>query len=257
MSKIVIIRSVLKPVNSEESTQKHNGSSKENKMIGNKMENSDLESRIKSCTFTILPSGKTTVCELTLQNGFSVVGTSSCLDVKNFDKELGEKCALKDAKRKAFDLVAYEMQTEISNKDKTKKESESAQIRAVNMTIASSILDCIKEYDPLKSFLDVVNPSSDLVKISAENNRKMFNNIIFVLSNLQKAKLDFCPDLIFKCGKYQDIALGDMVGDAELCADIMKFTKFYEKYSNEAQTQFNLLLKNVDKKLISGMFYCK
>ena len=48
-----------------------------------------------------MPDGRTTVCQLTMQNGFTVRGESSCVSVENFNKELGEKYAYE----KAFDAA--------------------------------------------------------------------------------------------------------------------------------------------------------
>ena len=62
---------------------------------------------IVSETFTVLPDGRTTVCQLTLKNGFSVHGISSCVAIENFDKELGEKYAREDAMPEVFLLEAY------------------------------------------------------------------------------------------------------------------------------------------------------
>lgn len=40
---------------------------------------------------------KTTICFLTLKNGFEVVGTSACVDPADFDVKVGEFYALVDA----------------------------------------------------------------------------------------------------------------------------------------------------------------
>lgn len=50
---------------------------------------------------------KTTVCLLTTDSGFEIVGTSACLDVKNFDATLGKKYALEDALLKLDQQVAF------------------------------------------------------------------------------------------------------------------------------------------------------
>jgi hypothetical protein len=40
---------------------------------------------------------KTTVCLLTLENGFEIVGTSACVDPAMFDSTLGKQYSLVDA----------------------------------------------------------------------------------------------------------------------------------------------------------------
>ena len=56
---------------------------------------------------------KTTVCCVTLSNGFEVIGTSACVDPDNFNKELGEKYALEQAISKIEELEGYRLQSEL------------------------------------------------------------------------------------------------------------------------------------------------
>ena len=60
-----------------------------------------LGKRIIAADYVVMPDGRTTVCQLTMQNGFTVRGESSCVSVENFNKELGEKYAYE----KAFDAA--------------------------------------------------------------------------------------------------------------------------------------------------------
>ena len=60
-----------------------------------------LGMRIASADYVVMPDGRTTVCQLTMQNGFTVRGESSCVSAENFNKELGEKYAYE----KAFDAA--------------------------------------------------------------------------------------------------------------------------------------------------------
>lgn len=60
-----------------------------------------LGMRIAAADYVVTPDGRTTVCQLTMQNGFTVRGESSCVSVENFNKELGEKYAYE----KAFDAA--------------------------------------------------------------------------------------------------------------------------------------------------------
>lgn len=55
-------------------------------------------------------NGKTTVCILTLKNGFEVVGTSGVVDKLRFDEELGKKYAHKNAMEKVWELEGYRLQ---------------------------------------------------------------------------------------------------------------------------------------------------
>ena len=56
-----------------------------------------MDNYIKSVEYHVIGK-KTTICLITTYNGFEIVGTSACVNPKDFDKELGEKYALEDAK---------------------------------------------------------------------------------------------------------------------------------------------------------------
>lgn len=48
-----------------------------------------------------------TVCVLTLRNGFTVTGESACASPANYDREIGERIAMKDATEKIWLLEGY------------------------------------------------------------------------------------------------------------------------------------------------------
>ena len=77
----------------------------------------DVEAAIAGETFTVLPSGRTTICELTLQNGFTVRGESSCVSIENFDAELGKRISREDAKRTVWLLLGYALREKLSQTD--------------------------------------------------------------------------------------------------------------------------------------------
>lgn len=72
-----------------------------------------VEDAIAGETFTVLPSGRTTICELTLQNGFTVRGESSCVSIENFDAALGQRIAREDAKRTVWLLLGYGLREQL------------------------------------------------------------------------------------------------------------------------------------------------
>lgn len=53
---------------------------------------------------------KTTVCLLTLLNGFEIVGTSACVDPASFVKEIGNHYALVDALEKLDGFIGFARQ---------------------------------------------------------------------------------------------------------------------------------------------------
>lgn len=74
----------------------------------------DIDAVIIGETFTVLPSGKSMVCELTLSNGFTVRGESACVSKENFDVELGQKISRESARNKVWELEGYRLQCSLA-----------------------------------------------------------------------------------------------------------------------------------------------
>ena len=55
-----------------------------------------------------------TFCMLVLKNGFVVTGESSCVDIANFDRVKGEKCAKDKAVDKVWALMGYELKSKLN-----------------------------------------------------------------------------------------------------------------------------------------------
>ena len=72
-----------------------------------KLTKDDVLGAIRKEDYTVLNDGRTTICQLTLQNGFTVVGVSACVDPKNFDKEIGQGIAKDNAVEKVWELEGY------------------------------------------------------------------------------------------------------------------------------------------------------
>lgn len=64
-------------------------------------------------TYTVMPSGKTMVCELTLKNGFTVRGEASVVSRANFNEELGRQLSRDDAMDKIWQLEGYALQQKL------------------------------------------------------------------------------------------------------------------------------------------------
>lgn len=73
----------------------------------------DIDGLIKGKTFTILPSGKCMICEITLYNGFTVVGKASVVSPENFDEEIGKSISFEDARNQIWQLAGYHRQCEL------------------------------------------------------------------------------------------------------------------------------------------------
>ena len=73
-----------------------------------------IDAKIKSEDYHVFPGSQTTVCCLTLQNGFTVTGESACASPENFNEELGRKIARGHARDKIWALEGYLLKQNLS-----------------------------------------------------------------------------------------------------------------------------------------------
>lgn len=78
-----------------------------------KLHQSDIDNFIKNVTSTKLGE-KTTVVQVELLNGFIITESSSCVDLANYDHELGTKIATDRAKNKIWELLGFVLQTAVN-----------------------------------------------------------------------------------------------------------------------------------------------
>jgi hypothetical protein len=63
--------------------------------------------KITGVSYTLLPNGRTTICQLSMANGFSIEGTSACVDAANYSRADGEKYAYEDALSRVWAFEGY------------------------------------------------------------------------------------------------------------------------------------------------------
>lgn len=73
-----------------------------------------IDATIVNKTFTVLPSGKVMVCELTLTNGFTVRGDAAVVSKANFNQEIGERISFENARDKIWELEGYLLQSKLA-----------------------------------------------------------------------------------------------------------------------------------------------
>lgn len=66
-----------------------------------------IDSCIAKEDYHVFPGTTTTVCLLTLQNGYTTIGDSACASPENFDEEIGRKLARDNARNKIWSLEGY------------------------------------------------------------------------------------------------------------------------------------------------------
>ena len=74
-----------------------------------KVTKNELEAAIKGETYTLLPNERTTICQLTLDNGFTIEGSSSCVSKENYDREIGERIARDNAINGLWQLLGFRL----------------------------------------------------------------------------------------------------------------------------------------------------
>lgn len=67
-----------------------------------------MQSRISKTSFNRLSDAPTlTICNITIDNGYSVRGESACVNPENYNREIGEKIAFDNAFRQLWPLFGF------------------------------------------------------------------------------------------------------------------------------------------------------
>ena len=78
--------------------------------LPNKLTMGDILDTVVKADYWRLGETTTTICQLTLKNGFSVIGQSACIDPSEFNGSIGEKVAWDNALEKVWELEGYLLQ---------------------------------------------------------------------------------------------------------------------------------------------------
>ena len=75
----------------------------------------DIEAKVTRTVFSVLPDTTTTICQLFMENGYVILGTSACVDKTKYNQALGEKYSYEDAINKAWPLEGYLLREALSS----------------------------------------------------------------------------------------------------------------------------------------------
>lgn len=81
----------------------------------NKVTEEMVTASIVKAEYTVLQDGRTTICLLTLDNGFTVRGESSCVVKDNFDQTVGEHYSSLDARRKVWAFLGFRLADKLAS----------------------------------------------------------------------------------------------------------------------------------------------
>jgi len=93
--------------------------------------------KIRSESYLVLPDGRTTVCQLTLQNGYTVNGISACVDAANFNRDLGRKYSYENAVQAIWPLEGYLLAEKMFQASKDKRVIDDMFVRSGNSQIVA------------------------------------------------------------------------------------------------------------------------
>lgn len=79
-----------------------------------KVMQADIDAAIVGETYTVLPNGRTTVCQLTLDNGFTAEGLSACVSIENFNAEKGNAAARERALDQVWMLLGFRLRDRLA-----------------------------------------------------------------------------------------------------------------------------------------------
>lgn len=83
-----------------------------------KVTQQNVMDEVQKATYTILPDGITTICQITMKNGYTVIGKSACADPTEFNAAEGEKWAWQDALRQVWPLLGYALKSDLGKADR-------------------------------------------------------------------------------------------------------------------------------------------
>ena len=74
-----------------------------------------IDATIVDEAYYVFPGTTTTICMLTLRNGFSTIGESAAVSLENFDEEIGRKIARESARSKIWVLEGYLLKQKLNS----------------------------------------------------------------------------------------------------------------------------------------------
>lgn len=74
----------------------------------------DIDRVIVKSQFHVFEGSQTTVCCITLRNGFTVIGESACVSPENFEAEIGRRVSFDNARQKIWELEGYLLKEHLS-----------------------------------------------------------------------------------------------------------------------------------------------
>lgn len=120
-----------------------------------------IESRIKDVDYLVMKDGRTTICTITMANGYTVNGYSACVDIKNFDEALGRKYGYENAFEKLWPLEGYLLAERLHREERGDTNSYQAEQLKWHAALKCELMDILKISDPSNIVTHVRNLAKD------------------------------------------------------------------------------------------------
>lgn len=105
-----------------------------------------IQAVIKDETYTRLPDSNTTICQLTLQNGYKVLGVNmGSVDPANYDQEIGCEYAYKDAFSKIWQLEGYLLAERLYEQGEGGENTKSAAVQVLH--VLRQVQDVVRKWN--------------------------------------------------------------------------------------------------------------
>lgn len=72
-----------------------------------------LDDEIANTQYHVFEGSQLTVCCLTLKNGFTVTGESACASPENFNAEIGQQIAFRNARDKIWAFLGFRLKDQL------------------------------------------------------------------------------------------------------------------------------------------------
>ena len=72
-----------------------------------------VDAEIKCTQYWRVPNSTATICALTMQNNFVLIGKSASVSMKNFDEEIGKNLALANAREQIWSFLGYSLRDKL------------------------------------------------------------------------------------------------------------------------------------------------
>jgi len=107
-----------------------------------------LAAKIVDVQYVVMPNGRTTICQLTMENGFTVGGESSCASVEKFNAQIGREYSYKSALDKAWAFETYLLAEDRHRESRGDTNTLESLQQEARLKLVHELMDILRIDDP-------------------------------------------------------------------------------------------------------------